>query len=66
MEVSVPVRAFVIRFPSGDFEYDLTSRPVPSTGETLRRKSGIWLVTRVTHELVAIVHVERAELLKSE
>ncbi|HET8968081.1 MAG TPA: hypothetical protein VFN06_01480 [Gaiellaceae bacterium] len=56
----------MIRFPSGDFEYDLTSRPVPSTGETLRRKSGIWLVTRVTHELVAIVHVERAELLKSE
>ena len=66
MDVSLPIRAFVIRFPSGDFEYDLTPRPVPSPDETIRRNGVRWMVTQITHETVEIVHVERAELLKSE
>ena len=30
----MPARAFVIRFPDGDFEYDVTRRVPPSVGET--------------------------------
>jgi hypothetical protein len=35
---SVPAKAFVIRFPNGDFEYDFTRRTLPSIGGTIRRK----------------------------
>jgi len=52
-------KAFVIRFPNGDFEYDLSRRAVPSIGETLRRKGVLWLVTRITFDRVETLHVER-------
>ncbi|HEX5701410.1 MAG TPA: hypothetical protein VFX77_12240 [Rubrobacter sp.] len=63
----MPGKAFVIRFPNGDFEYDLTvtGRALPAVGDTMRRKGVLWLVTRVTHELVEIVHVERVDASKS-
>ena len=61
----MPARAFVIRYPSGDFEYDFTQRAVPSIGETLRRKGVLWLVTQITRELVEVVHVRRADAPKS-
>jgi hypothetical protein len=57
----VPARAFVIRFPDGDFEYDLTRRAVPSIGERMRRKGLLWSVTRITENGVATVHVERVD-----
>ena len=48
--VSDAGKAFVIRFPSGDFEYDLTvtGRALPVLGDTMRRKGVLWLVTRIT------------------
>lgn len=55
----MPARAFVIRFPNGDFEYDLTRRALPSIGDTLRRQGVLWLVTRITLDRVETVHVER-------
>ena len=61
----LPARAFVIRFPNGDFEYDFTQRAVPTIGETLRRKNMLWLVTQITRELVQVVHVERVDAKKS-
>lgn len=62
----MPTKAFVIRFPNGDFEYDLTRRAVPSIGETLRRRGVVWLVTRITQEIVETVHVERVDARKSQ
>jgi hypothetical protein len=59
----MPGKAFVIRFPSGDFEYDLTvtGRTIPAVGDTMRRKGVLWLVTRISQELVDVVHVERVD-----
>ena len=52
----MPSRAFVIRFPDGDFEYDLGRRGTPSVGETL-----LWSVTRIDDEVVQTIHVEPAD-----
>lgn len=57
----MPARAFVIRFPDGDFEYDLTRSVPPSVGETLRRRGVSWCVTERTQEDVLTLHVERAQ-----
>jgi hypothetical protein len=64
----MPGKAFVIRFPNGDFEYDLTvtGRDLPVVGDTMRRRGVPWLVTRITQELVAVVHVERLGPGKAE
>jgi hypothetical protein len=64
----MPGKAFVIRFPSGDFEYDLTvtGRALPAVGDTMRRRGVLWLVTRITQELVDVVHVERVDTRKAE
>jgi hypothetical protein len=64
----MPGKAFVIRFPSGDFEYDLTvtGRALPAVGDTMRRKGVLWLVTRITKEIVEVVHVERVEARRAE
>ena len=52
----MPGKAFVIRFPSGDFEYDLTvtGRDLPVVGDTIRRRacSGWLLGSRVREGLV--------------
>ena len=58
----------MIRFPNGDFEYDLTvtGRALPAVGDTMRRRGVLWLVTRITYELVEIVHVERVDAQKSQ
>jgi len=59
----MPGKAFVVRFPSGDFEYDLTAtgRDVPAVGDTMSRRGVLWLVTQITQELVEVVHVERLD-----
>ena len=65
----MPAKAFVIRFPNGDFEYDLTAtgRALPAVGETLRRKGLVWSVVSVTpDDLGHTVHVERVGAQKSE
>jgi hypothetical protein len=51
----------VIRFPDGDFEYDLTRSVAPPVGETVRRRGVTWRVTRQTQEDVLTIYVERAE-----
>ncbi len=53
----------VIRFPNGDYAYDLTRQIVPSVGETFLRTGVLWLVTRIEHE---VVHVERVDTQKSK
>jgi hypothetical protein len=57
----MPARAFVIRFPNGDFEYDFTRRTLPSIGDTMRRNGLLWLVTRITQDRVVTVHVEHVD-----
>ena len=57
----MPSCAFVIRFPDGDFEYDLGRRGTPSVGETLRRRGTLWSVTRIDDEAVQTIHVEPAD-----
>ena len=54
----------VIQFPNGDLAYDLARQTaVLSVGETFRRDGVLWVVTRITNE---VVHVERADAQKSE
>jgi hypothetical protein len=55
----MPAKAFVIRFPSGDFEYDMTRRAVPLVGDQLRRRGLLWSVARITQDGIHTVHVER-------
>ena len=57
------MKTIVIQFPNGDLAYDLTRQTVPSVGETIRRNGVLWVVTRITHE---IVHVEPVDARKSE
>ena len=58
----MPGKAFVIRFPNGDLS---TTPPSPDTlpavGDTMSRRGALWLVTRITPELVDVVHVERVD-----
>ena len=56
----ISARAFVIRFPNGDFEYDVTRSVAPSVGDTLRRLGRSWRVTRRTGGDVLTIYVERA------
>ena len=56
-------KTVVIQFPNGDIAYDLTRQTAYSVGETIRRKGVLWVVTRITHE---VVHVERVDARKSE
>jgi hypothetical protein len=60
-EVSMPARAFVIRFPNGDYEYDVGRRAAPTIGDTVRRRGVLWSVTKITQDTVVTLHVERAD-----
>ena len=55
---AIPARAFVIRYPNGDFEYDFTRKPVPLVGDTPFRKQHLWRVSEITRDEVATVRVE--------
>ena len=61
----IPARAFVIRFPNGDFEYDLSRRALPLVGDTMRKRGLLWSVTKITPKGrapdVATVHVQRVD-----
>ena len=60
----VHAKTIVIQFPNGDVAYDLARQTaVLSVGETFRRNGVLWVVTRITHE---VVHVERVDAQKSE
>jgi hypothetical protein len=54
----IPATAFVIRFPDGDFEYDVTRRGIPAVGDTLRRRGSLWSVLRTHRGEVPTVFVE--------
>ena len=56
-------KTIVIQFPNGDLAYDLARQTVFSVGDTLRRSGVLWVVTRITHE---VVHVERVDEQKSK
>jgi hypothetical protein len=65
----MPAKAFVVRYPNGDYEYDLTRRPLPAVGETMRRRGGLWSVARITQGAITqggidTVHVERLKEAK--
>ena len=53
----VPAGAFVIRFPDGDYEYDMTRRPVPSVGDTLLKRGLLWSVEQVRQGEPVTIHV---------
>jgi hypothetical protein len=53
----MPAKAFVIRFPSGDFEYDLRRADAPKVGETISKRGLLWRVTQVTQEQPPTVRV---------
>jgi hypothetical protein len=63
----MPAKAFVIRFPSGDYEYEPSRRTAPGIGETVRRNGELWKVVRitqsgaVTQDGIDTVHVERVK-----
>jgi hypothetical protein len=58
----MPSRAFVVRFPNGDFEYDVRSRAAPEVGDTMRRRGALWKVTtRDARDAVLTVHVEAVD-----
>jgi len=51
-------RSFEIRFPDGDYEIDVTTRPLPAAGATMRRKHANWRVGRVEAGRIPVVYVE--------
>ena len=54
----------VIQFPNGEVAYDLARQTaVLSVGENSRRDGVLWVVTRITRE---VIHVERADAQKSK
>jgi hypothetical protein len=63
----MPAKAFVIRFPNGDYEYELSRRTAPGIGETVRRNGELWKVVRITQsgaitqDAIDTVHVERVK-----
>ncbi len=57
----MPARAFVIRFPNGDFEYDVRRGAAPTVGETIRRRGMLWSVTRIAQGERPTVHVAHVE-----
>ena len=58
----MPSRAFVVRFPNGDFEYEVRSRDAPEVGETMRRRGALWKVTtRDTRDVVVTIYVEAVD-----
>ncbi len=58
----MPAVAFVIRFPNGDYEYDLSRRIAPTIGETIGRRGMLWSVMNITHADVTTAHVERVRI----
>jgi hypothetical protein len=56
----IPARAFIIRFPNGDFEYDFSRLAAPQPGEILRRQGVLWSVVQVKDDVVKEIHVARA------
>jgi hypothetical protein len=57
----IPAKAFLIRYPDGDFEYDFTRQVLPSIGDTVQRKGERWRVTRLVGDGVLTAYVERVE-----
>ena len=57
----------MIRFPNGDYEYELSRRAAPAIGETVRRNGELWKVVRITQsgavtkDEIDTVHVERVK-----
>jgi len=58
-------KAFVIRFPNGDFEYDFWNDCAPEVGESVRRRGVVWDVKRIARSTVSTIYVERASTQRS-
>ena len=59
-------KAFVIRFPNGDFEYDVWNDRAPEVGESVRRRGAVWNVKRIARKTVSTIYVERASAERSD
>lgn len=58
----MPSRAFVVRFPNGDFEYEVRSGAAPEVGDMIRRRGAVWRVTmRDARDAVLTVHIEAVD-----
>jgi len=53
------LKAYVIRFPNGDFEVDVSNGVTPAVDQTVRRRGVLWKVTGTARDVVSTVHVER-------
>lgn len=49
----------MIRFPNGDYEYDLRRGAALTIGDTIRRRGVLWSVRTITPDFVPTLHVER-------
>ena len=61
-----PAKAFVIRFPNGDFEYDVLAVSRPRSARRSAAGGVLWSVTCVNSGAVPTVHVERVERERDE
>jgi len=53
--------AFVIRFPSGTYEYRTTRGGLPSLGQRFRIRGELWSVIQIHRNGVLSVAVERVD-----
>ena len=53
--------AFVIRFPTGAYEYRTTLGPLPFLGQRFRIRGELWSVIGISRNGVVSVNVERVD-----
>ena len=64
--VTVPGVSFEIRYPSGDYEVDVSGqRSPPVVGDTIRRNGRLWKVITRTDVPAVIVRVELARMAQT-
>jgi hypothetical protein len=52
--------AVVIRFPDGDYEYDLSPSFSPAVGKTIKRKGAWWTITEMVESTPVTVYIAPA------
>lgn len=63
----MPTTGFMIRFPDGDYEYDMRRRDAPVVGETLHRLGVLWKVRkRTARDGLVTIDVEPVDGVRSE
>jgi len=49
--------AVVIRFPDGDYEYDLSPSFAPAVGKTIKRKGAWWTIMEIVESTPVTVYI---------